>query len=329
MRQRPGDGYGGGAAVSSRRPALLGIILALSPVLAMASEDGGQPFAFSKLAVGARPAAMGMAYGAVGGDAYGLPSNPALLATLRDLRIGSQWASLATERSQQYLAFGRPFDDADGSAYGLSFDRSALDAPIQKRRANTPEPDSTFGESANIFTVGVAGWLWPKRAAFGLSFKVLSQNLGEANGSGFSGDLGFFMRTSPWLDLGFSFQDIASHISWNTGAGEELPLEMRGSAAVHLFGERLLLSSDVEKSRVQDLRLRAGAELWLLPKTLAVRTGWNQGQWALGAGWRLPLFDDSSDGGVDFGLDYALAADPLGEGALQHRVSLDLGMSLK
>jgi hypothetical protein len=305
--------------------ALTGLFLTLGAALAPAAEDGGQPLAFSKLPVGARPAAMGRAYGAVGGDAYGFPNNPALLATLHDLRIGSQWASLAIGRNQQYLAFGRPFYAGDGSAYGMAFHRSALDDPIEKRRSNTPDADSTFSESANIFTAGLAGWLWPKRAAAGLNLKVLGQNLGEANSGGFSGDLGFFLHAWPWLDLGFSFQDLASHLTWNTGAGESLPLVMRGGAAAYAWDQRLLVSGEIEKSQVQDLRLRLGAELWLLPRTWAVRMGWNQGQWTAGTGWRMPLFAKA----VDAGLDYALSGDPLGDATLQHRISLDLGMSLE
>jgi hypothetical protein len=99
---------------------------------------------------------------------------------------------------------------------------------------------------------------------------------------------------------------------------------MRASGAARAWQERLLFSCDLEKSKVQDPRLRLGAELWLMPRSLAVRMGWNQGQWTAGAGWRTPLFAKT----VDAGLDYALAGDPLGDGALQHRISLDLGMSL-
>jgi hypothetical protein len=302
------------------KPLLLALLALCS--LGRGAEDGGEPFAFAKLPVGARPAAMGQAFSAVGGDAYGLPSNPALLATLQDLRVGSQWASLAT-RSQQYLAFGRPFGQGGDNAYGLAFHRSALSDPIEKRAANTPDPDSTFTESANVLTAGVAGWLWPQ-AAWGLSLKVLGENLGDASSGGFSGDVGLLLKTLPWLDLGLAVQDFASHLSWNTGSEEIMPRVMRAGAAAYLLDQRLLLSLDLEKSDLQALRLRLGAEAWLLPRQLALRLGWNQGQWATGAGWRMPLFGSKIDGG----LDYAFSPDPLGEGYFQHRISLDVGMRL-
>jgi len=301
---------------------LLLTILAVSP--ALAAEDGGQPMAFSKLAVGARPAAMGRAFGAVGGDAYGIVSNPALLATLQDLRVGSQWATLASGRGQQFLGFGRPFEPNSYSAYGLAFHRTALDEPIEKRRANTPDPESTFSESASIFTAGLAGWLWPKKLAIGGNLKVLGQTLGEANAGGFGGDLGFFMQTWPWLDLGLVLQDIGSRLSWNTGYVDSFPMLVRSSAVLRPWGDRLLLSTDIEKSQAQDLRVRLGSELWLLARSVALRVGWNSGQWTAGTGWRTKIFSNS----VDAGIDYALAGDPLYDGALQHRISLDLGLSL-
>ncbi len=289
-----------------------------------AAEDGGQPLAFTKLAVGARPAAMGQAYGAVGGDAYGFPNNPALLASLKDLRLGSQWASLPSGQSQQFLALGRPVDSSDDLAYGLAYHRQALDAPIEKRRANTPDPDSTFSGSASVFTVGLAGWLWPKRFASGASLKVLAETLGEASSGGFSADFGCWMHTWPGLDLGLDLQDLASRLTWNTGAVDDIPLLFRGALAWQAIAERLLLSADFEKSQAQAAHLHFGSEFWALPGSLALRAGWNQGLLSAGFGLRTRL----TSLGLEGGLDYALAGDPLGDGALQHRFSLDLAFGL-
>jgi hypothetical protein len=303
---------------------VFGLGLLLGPAL-RAAEDGGQPLAFNKLAVGARPAAMGGAFGAVGGDAYGMISNPSLLATLTDLRVGSQWASLPTGSSQQFLGFGRPFDVGDSTSYGLTYDRYAVDVPIEKRIANTPDADSVFGDSSSILTADLAGWLSPHKLALGASIKVLAETLGDASSGGFSFDAGLFMRTWDWLDLGLAFQDAASHLTWNTGAEDNLPLVVRSSAAVHLCDDKLLFSTDVEKSEAQTLRLHLGAEVWAVPQFLALRLGWNQGQWSTGFGLRFPFFNLAKD----VGLDYALASDPLGDLALQHRFSLNLGFGLE
>jgi len=209
----------------------------------------------------------------------------------------------------------------------LAYQRNGVDSPIEKRDSNTPDPESTFTDSANIFTGGVATWLLPKKLALGLNLKVLGESLGDASGGGFSGDLGFFMRTWRWLDLGLDIQDLASRVTWNSGETESLPLVVRSNAAFHAWDQRLLFSVDLEKSQAQDLHYGLGAEFWAWPKILALRAGWNDGQWSAGFGLQTRTF-----GLVSFlndgGLDYAISADPLGSGAVQQRLSLNLGFSL-
>jgi hypothetical protein len=303
----------------------LGLMLSAAPL--QAAEDGGQPFAFSKLPVGARSAALGNAQGALAGDAYGMVQNPALLATLDELQLGSELASLALGSSQQFVGLGRPMESGSQSAYGLAYHRSAEDDPIEKRDSNTPDPESTFSNSSNIFTAGVATWLSPQKLAIGLNLKVLGQSLGDASAGGYSGDLGFFMRTWRWLDLGLDIQDFASRVTWNSGETESLPLLVRGGAVAHAWDQRLLFSLNVEKSQVQDFHAGLGAEFWAWPKILALRAGWDDGQWSAGFGLQTGAF-----GLVSFfndgGLDYAVSSDPVGNGAVQQRLSLNLGFSL-
>ena len=291
---------------------------------ALAGEDGGQPLAFSKMPVGARSAAMGQAGGAVGGDAYGMVANPALLATLQDLRLGSQWATLPTGRSQQFLSFGRPIDKGSDTGYGLAYDRSSLETGIERRRANTPDPESVFGESASIFTIGLGGWFWPQKLAGGANVKILAQTLGDASGGGFSGDFGLFLRTWPWLDLGLCIQDVASRFTWNTGTSDPIPLVVRSSAVAKSSDDRWRLAVDIDKSQVQDLHLKLGTELWFWPKLFALRAGWSQGQWSGGLGLETSFTKYLSNAGID----YAIIGDPLGDGAMQQRISLNVGVSL-
>jgi hypothetical protein len=299
----------------------LGLLLARA---AAASEDGGQPMAFTKLAGGARPAAMGQASAALAGDAYGQPRNPALLATLKEGRAGSQLALLPGGRDLQNLTFGRPFDPGSAWSYGLFYSRSGFGAPLERRVSNTPDPDSTFSESASVIGAGVAAWLWPGRVAAGINVKLLNQSLGDASGGGFSGDGGLFWRTGPHLDLGLGLQDVASRLGWNTGLSENLAPVIRAGARLRGWDDRASLGLEMEKGAVQDWRLRLGAEWWPLPQKLALRAGWNQGLWSLGTGLRARLVGWQADAG----LDYALVQDLFSDGALQHRFSLDLGFSL-
>ena len=296
-----------------------------------AAEDGGQPLAAAKLPVATRPAALGGAYGAVGGDTYGLALNPALVATLEEASLGTQYASLASGRSQQFLGFGRPLELRSRFAYEISYHRIALDAPLEHRRSNTPDPDYTFSEGTDLFSVGGAAWLWRQKLAVGLSLRSLSAHLGEASGAGYSGDLGLLARPQRGLDLGLSFQEVSSKLAWNTEYVEKLPLVIRGAAAYHFWQERVMLCSDLEKSEAQAAKLHLGLECWALPGTLALRGGWAQGQWSFGLGLRTAGlgFWDFFGIGREAGLDYALVADPVGDGAFQQRLSLDISFDLE
>jgi hypothetical protein len=301
------------------------LVLGVAPL--RGAEDGGEPLAFSKLPVGARPAAMGNASGALGGDAYGFIQNPALLGTLSDIRLGSQLASLALGSSQQFVSVARPFDSGGGAAYGLAYHRTTLDQAIEMRDSNTPDPEGTFSDSASILTGSVSDWIIARKLSLGVSVKVLAESLGDASAGGFSGDAGLFMHAWPWLDLGLTVQDFTSRQTWNTGTVEDLPVLVRSSAVVRAWQGRLLISGNVEKSEAQDLHVGLGTEFWVCPQLLALRAGWDQGQWSAGFGLQTAYFGPLS-WFSDGGLDYAISGDPLGDGSLQHRLSLDLGFSL-
>ena len=68
------------------RPALLLAALTLMAAPLGAADDGGQPGAWARLALGSRAAALGQAVSAIDDDVSAAQQNPALLAT--QTRIG-------------------------------------------------------------------------------------------------------------------------------------------------------------------------------------------------------------------------------------------------
>lgn len=297
--------------------ALLGVAASLG-----AAEDGGQTAAWSKLAVDARSAALGRAVGALGDDEGAVQLNPALLATQEHINIGSQYALLPDGSSLSFLGVARPLDLGSEWAWGLSylqFDQGQL---LERRHANTPDPDSLFRESASQVQLGLGGYVYGRSVALGLDLKAYSHALGDANANGGSEDLGLFWRASPWLDLGFGLRDLYSRVLWNTGWLETLPPQLRASAALRPWGERLLLALEADRSTAQETRLHAGMELWAWPQHLAFRTALDDGLWAAGFGARARLFN------MAVGLDYAFAGAHSNAQQMQHRLSLHLGLDL-
>lgn len=296
-------------------------VLALLPSAAWA-EDGGQPAAWAKLALGARSAALGQAVGALADDGEAALLNPALAATQTRAQMGSQAAFLPDGRQLHYLGLARPFWAGSDFAWGLGYAQYGVDQALERRQGNTGVPDSFFDEGASLSRLNLAAWVYERRVAAGFGLKVFSHALGDANGGGVSGDLGLYWRGLDWLDFGLAVRDAASRLGWSTGFEETLPPRLGLSAHARPWKGRVGILAEADGSRQQAVRWRAGFEAWAWPQRLALRGGFDGAHWAGGLGLRWPWK------AVDAALDYALAADPLGRDALQHRFSLSLGVPL-
>lgn len=311
---------------------------------AIAAEDGGQPAAWAQRALGARSASLGRAVSALAEDPYAAQVNPALLATLQDAQLASQAALLPDGQTLNFVGLGRPMAQGSDWAWGLSYAQYSVSQPLERRKANTPSPDTTFGESASLSRAGLAVWTLERSLAVGADFKLYSQALGDANGGGISGDLGVFWHGGSWMDAALVLEDPLSKLGWSTSAAETLPLQGRVGGTLRPLDDRQLLALVLEGqfSQVQAAKAHAGLELALpvqwsvalrsapakpgqgdaASHGLALRAGYDDGQWAAGLGLRGWIY------GALLGLDYAFASDAAAAGQFQHRFSLNLGFDL-
>jgi hypothetical protein len=297
------------------------LLTLLVPRALHSAEDGGQPEAWTKLALGARSAALGQAVSALPDDAGAALLNPALAVAQSQAEVGSQLAYLPDGRQLHYLGIARPFWQDSRFAWSLGYAQYTVGEDFERRKGNTGDPDSTFKESASQAQIGLAAWILEQRLSLGVNLRVLSHALGDANGGGVSSDLGFFWRSLPWLDVGLGLRDAASRLGWSTDTRESLPLKVRPALRGRAWQDRVNLLAEMEMSSQQTARLRAGLEVWPWP-VLALRAGTDSSTWSTGLGLRWPWK------GVGFGLDYALSSDPLGADALQQRLSLELSVPL-
>ncbi|MES2201142.1 MAG: hypothetical protein V4498_02715 [candidate division FCPU426 bacterium] len=295
------------------------LVLACAVGLRAADEgDAGQPAAFLKLGVGGRELAMGRIAAPDRGDAFAFSYNPAYLAALDTQVLGSQTSFLAGDRSLDHFSYARPFELFDQSlAGGLTYTHFGLNAPIEVRVGNTPEPDSTFTASQSALQLSLATWQFGS-FGFGLNARWLDQQLGQGlQGYGYAFDLGSLWRISRKVELGLVLQDLIGSMRWSSSRVEPLAPALRSTLTLKPRRD-LVVCAELEKNLEQDPRFRGGVEWWLPGAFMALRAGMNHDAWSLGAGFRAEPWGWSS------ALDWSLSRDPLEPGALAQRLSLSV-----
>jgi hypothetical protein len=300
---------------------LAALALGLAAGLA-AAEDGGQAMAWTRLAVGARAAALGQAVSALDDDVFATAQNPALLATQSRINVATQGGLLTDGRTLDFVGTARPVDSSGDWGWGGSWSYYADTTPYERRAGNTAVPDGTFGGSASLIQGGLGAWAWARRLALGADFKLYNQSLDSDNSNGAGFDAGAYYRPAAWADLALVLQDLGAHVGWSTGESEGMPTRLRLGGRFSALDGRAALSLETWAESDQGPHLGAGMEWWALPACLAFRAGYQDGQFDLGLGgqgvfWGLPTR-----------LDYAVGTDPSAADQLQQRVSLTLGFDL-
>ena len=299
---------------------LLGLLAALGGPL-RAADDGGQPAAWTRLALGSRSAALGQAISAMDGDVSAAQQNPALLSTQPRIGLASQAALLPDGRSLEYVGLARPVDKESDWGWGIHGAWYG-DSDYERRDGNTATPEGTFGGSASLVQGGLGGWVWQRKVAVGGDFRLLYQSLDSATASGSTFDVGAFCKALPWLDCAVVLQDLFGHLGWSTGRSEDLSMRGRAGLRLKTLDGVFDLSLETVMEADQGAHALAGLEWWLMPGHLAVRGGFEDGQMSLGLGAHGRFW------GVETGVDYSAAAEAGVTDQLQQRLSLDLGFDL-
>ena len=170
--------------------------------------------------------------------------------------------------------------------------------------------DETFSERESVVSVGWAGSY--KRFAFGTTLKSVSQEIGGASGSSMGLDVGAYYRPHRLLSIGGAVQNLVTPKITLVDEEEELAQSARVGLALRFFSSRLLLTSDLVKTKWMDTSFRTGLEAWPL-RSLALRGGYDaeREQLSGGAGFRLNNWQ----------FDYAFVTTDLG---MQNVVSVTL-----
>lgn len=236
------------------RAALLAMLLCMGSSLAYAfgkTERGTSGATFLKIPVGARPAAMGEAYSAIGDDVYSIFYNPAGLAGLRHVEFAGMRNDHFQDTSHHFGAVAIPLlswvnTRRPKNAYGvLALSLTSLSISDIERRGvvETDEPTDTFGASDFAYTLGY-GVNIRKTLAIGAAFKFITQTIDSTGASAYALDAGAQYHRER-LSLGSGFRNAGSAVKFRSsrdplpvvvyaGAGYALSENWTGTLELHL-----------------------------------------------------------------------------------------------
>jgi hypothetical protein len=224
-----------------------------------------------KINEGARPAAMGGAYTAMGEDAYSLNYNPAGLSYVRASQLVFLHLISLADIQYEYLTFATAWGTENVLAINGTYRYSP---PIDNQNGNPPvNADDLLGSIsyARKFSSNFRA---------GATIKFLKSDLASYSASAIAFDLGVVLDRLPYgTRIGLSIQNLGTSMTFNpaSSTSDPLPLFIRFGVGTHQVIDKdkdLNIGLEVFKPSDQDIKLGIGAEAWLFPELFAVRGGY-------------------------------------------------------
>ena len=230
-----------------------------------------------KINQGARPAAMGGAYTAMGDDVYSINYNPAGLSYLKATQAVLLHLDSLADIQYEYMSLGTAF----GSGNVLGFNFTYRHSPsIDNQNGNPPVNTDDL-----LMSLSYARKLGDNFRA-GITAKYLKSTLAFYSGTAIAFDLGAVLDRLPFgIRAGAAVQNLGTGMTYTPGGAgstsgypsESLPLFLRFGLGTHQVfeGDRDFNAAiEVFKPSDQDIKLGLGAELWVFPELFVVRAGY-------------------------------------------------------
>lgn len=252
---------------------VLFVVVCSTAAAALASDAG---FAFLRIPVKARPAAMGEAVVACAGDASGLGYNPGGLPLIASRQASASYLDYVSGIQAGNLCYAQPLDSAAAFCAGLTYLNSGS---IKETTLDDP-----LGESLGSFTymsfalsAGYGRRVLPRLFA-GAALKGVYERVKDFSASGVAADLGavyqvdlqglgdrIFKPAKPGnygtsLALGAAVQNIGFATKAFVSEKEKMPLTARAGLAYLPFHDKLTIALAGVKAVDAPLKLQAGME---------------------------------------------------------------------
>jgi hypothetical protein len=278
-------------------------------------------FAFLRIPVGARPAAMGASFIAVSRDAHAIYYNPAGLANVPTRTGAFGYLNHILDIQSFFGAYVHPH--ARGS-YAIAINYA--DYGEFTRTDEFGEENGSFGANTLVAYLSYSQ-LRGERLMLGVNVKLIRAQLEKFSADGFAVDLGFIYQSTIMDNLTFAggIFNLGKERAAFIKTKERLPLNFQFGVSKKLAHLPLLYSLSLIKYQEEDLRFRAGGE-FILSKGLLMRLGYDSvrsdqkvgtdGDRFAGLSFGLGLTVD------DYTLDYSLSS--FGEVGSLNRLSFSM-----
>ncbi len=230
-----------------------------------------------KINEGARPAAMGGAYTAMGDDIYSLDYNPAGLSYLKASQLVVMHLDSLAGIEYEYLSFGTAWGSSNVLAFNATYRH---EPPIDNNNGNPAVyTDDLLASLSYGFKLG-------NNFRAGLTGKYLKSDLAAYSATAVAFDLGIVLDHLPYgIRAGAAVQNLGTGMTFTPGGtgssngapSESLPLFLRFGLGTHqvIDGNKdLNVGIEVFKPSDQDIKIGLGGEYWVFPQLFVIRGGY-------------------------------------------------------
>ncbi len=236
-------------------------LLSLSP--ALGAGYGTTSASFLKIGLGARPAAMGFAFAAVGDDLNAIQYNPAGLANLQGNNVSVSYLAYFQEINYGWMAYSLPSTLLGPGTLGISVGYLTLGGIESRGTTDTDTASATFGASDLQAAISYALKDVVEGLALGFNLKVISEAIDTTRATGFAADFGAFLslkELDPGLTVSVALQNLGTGLKF-TSITDPFPTTVKAGLGYKMLDGTLLFAADMDYA-LQDAKLsfRGGME---------------------------------------------------------------------
>lgn len=286
----------------------------------LAAEDGGVQNPFI-LGTDARALSMGKAYVSIAQGPSAIFWNPAGLTQTEQKGFSLLHSNLFWDTSYDFIGYCYP--TARSGVFGLGLFRlNVTDIQERDNRNNLINPSLENEQLEYIFSYSHE--LIPS-FSYGVSLNLNTQKIYSYSATGVGVDVGILYRPEGRCNgfaIGANLQNLLEPTLKLKDDTTKYPMNLKAGISYHhqlidKLEDEIIISIDVDKSRLTELKRHAGIE-YSLYKILSLRAGLDQQDWTYGFGI----------GYKGFRFDYAYAGQELGD-THKFAVNLSLGQTVE
>jgi len=217
------------------------LTFSLSHFLTCLHAAGTDPTSFLNFGTGGRAFALGGAYSGIAEDVTASYYNSGALGVLQYKELMASHSILWLDTSYSFVAYAHPFLDKGC----LGFNIVRLYSGGAERRDENNVPQGNFDHSKTALNIGYGKELF-RNLYLGINGKVINSILDTSSLYYLSFDVAGYYKVNHVLSLGVNFQNLVPLVVGDTD--DRIPLNFRFGFGYKVFGDRLLISLDLNKN---------------------------------------------------------------------------------